>query len=95
MTALVAAPQEVAEGPETHDKSEHADHDCCLVDGHSLLPLHMVLVHSNQFQAVVPKKAAAMFDKFRPGTARRLWPTLLLIAVIGALGVAMALVMSE
>jgi hypothetical protein len=36
-----------------------------------------------------------MFDKFHPGAARRLWPTLLLIAVIGALGVAMALVMSE
>jgi hypothetical protein len=36
-----------------------------------------------------------MFDKFRPGKPRRLWPTLLLIAMIGALGVAMALVMSE
>jgi hypothetical protein len=36
-----------------------------------------------------------MFDKFRPGAARRLWSTLLLIAVICALGVAMALVMSE
>jgi hypothetical protein len=40
-------------------------------------------------------REAVMFDKFRPGAARRLWPTLLLIAVIGALGVAMALVMSE
>jgi hypothetical protein len=36
-----------------------------------------------------------MFDKFRPGAARRLWPTLLLIGVICAIGVAMALVMSE
>jgi hypothetical protein len=36
-----------------------------------------------------------VLNKFRPGAARRLWPTLLLIAVIGALGVAMALVMSE
>jgi hypothetical protein len=36
-----------------------------------------------------------MFDKFRPGAARRLWPTLLLVAGVGALGVAMALVMSE
>jgi hypothetical protein len=35
-----------------------------------------------------------MLDKFRPGAAR-LWPTLLLIAGIGALGVAMALVTSE
>ena len=34
-----------------------------------------------------------MLDKFRP--EKRLWPTLLLIAVIGAVGVAMALVMSE
>jgi hypothetical protein len=41
------------------------------------------------------RRETVMFDKFRPGTARRLWPTLLLIAVIGALGVAMALVMSE
>jgi hypothetical protein len=36
-----------------------------------------------------------MFDQFSSRAARRLWPTLLLIAVIGALGVAMALVMSE
>jgi hypothetical protein len=36
-----------------------------------------------------------MFDKFRPGAARRLWPTLVLIAVIGALGFAMVFVMSE
>jgi hypothetical protein len=36
-----------------------------------------------------------MFNKLRPGAARRLWPTLLLIAGIDALGVAMALVMSE
>ena len=34
-----------------------------------------------------------MLDKFRP--EMRLWPTLLFIAVIGAVGVAMALVMSE
>jgi hypothetical protein len=34
-----------------------------------------------------------MWDKFRP--EKRLWPTLLLIAVIGAPGVAMALVLSE
>jgi hypothetical protein len=40
-------------------------------------------------------REAVMFGKFRPGAARRLWPTLLLIAGIGALGVAMALVMSE
>ena len=38
-------------------------------------------------------REAVMLDKFRP--EKRLWPTLLLIAVIGALGVAMALVMSE
>ena len=40
-------------------------------------------------------REAVMLDKFRQGTARRLWPTLLLIAVIGALGVAMAFVISE
>jgi hypothetical protein len=34
-----------------------------------------------------------MLDKFHPET--RLWPTLLLIAVIGAVGAAMALVLSE
>jgi hypothetical protein len=82
MTALVAAPQEVAEGPETHDKSEHADHD----------------PHGTGSFSVPSRgaeKAAAMFDKFRPGAARRLWPTLLLIGVICAIGVAMALVMSE
>jgi hypothetical protein len=45
MTALVAAPQEVAERAETHHNSQHANHDCCLVDGHSLLPLDMALVH--------------------------------------------------
>jgi hypothetical protein len=36
-----------------------------------------------------------MFGKFRPGKARRLWPTLLLIAMIGAPGVGMLLVVSE
>jgi hypothetical protein len=40
-------------------------------------------------------REAVMFNKFYPGAARRLWPTLLLIAVIGALGVAMVFVMSE
>jgi hypothetical protein len=34
-----------------------------------------------------------MFDKLRP--EKRLWPTLLLIAMIGALGVGMLLVVSE
>jgi hypothetical protein len=38
-------------------------------------------------------REAVMFDNFRP--EKRLWPTLLLITGIGALGVAMALVMSE
>jgi hypothetical protein len=36
-----------------------------------------------------------MFDKFRPGKPRRLLPSLLMIGLIGALGVAIALVMSE
>jgi hypothetical protein len=38
-------------------------------------------------------REVVVFDKFRP--EKRLWPTLLLIAGIGALGVAMALIMSE
>jgi hypothetical protein len=46
-------------------------------------------------KGIKPDGRAAMLNKFRPGAARWLWPTLLLIAVICALGVAMALVMSE
>src|SRR5215204_3172206 len=43
-TPLVGAPQEVREGSETHDKSQHSNRERCLIDIHSLAPLDRALV---------------------------------------------------